>query len=259
MTATFTTLDPLNAAHNPHHELQTLILAEVFLAGGPCWIHRLWSEMYERQKSIDVGMLLFCREIMAMEKLGLLEHVEQDKTEITTKGQIHLLGLLLLGLLPDGSLKRLESKGLKLASTQNILDSDSTFSAASSGEHSPLFQPISSVSGSHPEASAVHPSCFGSSHASTGQRGKVPDAVNESGRVALKTSDVADVSPVPALAQGGEIKPSCSSPLYLLASEIVDIVERAEQERLEEIDAEREGVMTQMSGYRDPAEDRTFA
>src|SRR5689334_21923049 len=118
--AKFTTLDPLNQAHNPRHELQTLILAEVFLAGGPCCLLRLWQEMFYGQKSIKVGTLLFDREVMTIEKLGLLEETAQSKTAITKQGEVHLFGLVLLNLMPDGPLKRLESKGLKQASTGNI-------------------------------------------------------------------------------------------------------------------------------------------
>lgn len=118
-SAKFTTADRLN---ENQVTLQSLILAEIFLAGGPCYIHRLWSEMFERQKSINVGMLLFTREVMRMEKQGLLQEMPHDQTAITEKGEIHLFGILLLGLIPKEALWKLEAKGVKLASTQNILD-----------------------------------------------------------------------------------------------------------------------------------------
>lgn len=50
-----------------------------------------------------------------------------------------------------------------------------------------------------------------------------------------------------------------STPLYLLASEIVDIVEFSEQLRLEEEAAAEEGALIEASGYRDPAENVRFA
>jgi hypothetical protein len=50
-----------------------------------------------------------------------------------------------------------------------------------------------------------------------------------------------------------------STPVYLLASEIVDIVEFSEQYRMEEIDAAEEGAAIEASGYPDPATNPRFA
>ena len=47
--------------------------------------------------------------------------------------------------------------------------------------------------------------------------------------------------------------------LYLLASEIVDVVEFAEQYRQEQLEAESAGMEIAMSGYPDPAHDPRFA
>lgn len=47
-----------------------------------------------------------------------------------------------------------------------------------------------------------------------------------------------------------------STPLYLLASEIVDIVEFSEQYRAEEEAAAEEGALIEASGYQDPVYER---
>jgi hypothetical protein len=250
MTATFTTLDPLNQAHNPRHKLQSLILVEVFLAGGPCCIFRLWQEMFYGQKSINVGTLLFDREVMTMEKLGLLEETAQSKTAITKKGEIHLFGILLLGLIPKESLWRMEAKGLKLTSTQNILDESSV-----DGAHTCLV-PLMSVATAEKNA-GEQDSPTQSQDAAYRDTNQVPASqVRSAGflDVAVTAGDYSSATKGQDADSGtsGEVVNSLSSsPLYLLASEIVDLVEEAEQERLEEIEAEREGVMTQMSGYPD--------
>jgi len=62
----------------------------------------------------------------------------------------------------------------------------------------------------------------------------------------------------PMVGIGGEA-PAKASPLYLLASEIVDFVEFSEQYRLEELAAAEEGAAIEASGYPDPASDRSFA
>ena len=55
------------------------------------------------------------------------------------------------------------------------------------------------------------------------------------------------------------VKGSPRNEVYLLASEIVDVVEFAEQYRQEELEAEREGMEIAISGYPDPAHDPRFA
>lgn len=49
------------------------------------------------------------------------------------------------------------------------------------------------------------------------------------------------------------------TPLYLLASEIVDIAELSEQYRAEERAAAEEGALIEASGYNDPANDPRWA
>lgn len=58
---------------------------------------------------------------------------------------------------------------------------------------------------------------------------------------------------------GGGEHPVGSSPLYLMASEIVDLVEFDHQYRAEEAAAAKEGELIEASVYPDPASDRSFA
>ncbi len=176
----FTTEDPLN--REPRLKLQSLILVEVFLADGPCYIPRLWSEMFHRQKTINVGCLLFDREIMALEDQGLLEQSGPNETAIAGKGEIHLYGILLLGMMPKESLWKLEANGIQLASTTGILD------VAPQGVAG-----VSAKMVGHPSQSAMLDT-------------------------ADSKFDVADVSPVPASA-GGEVCSVLSSPLTFPADD----------------------------------------
>lgn len=75
-----------------------------------------------------------------------------------------------------------------------------------------------------------------------------------------QVSDVADVSPVPASAGGEVLVPHPSSPLQHSGDTIERLMKSVDWVLdNSSSEAEREGLMTEMSGYRDPAEDVRFA
>lgn len=131
----------------------------------------------------------------------------------------------------------------EVQSTANIFD----FSAASSQERAAI------VPADARKASSDTGSCC------TERRlWQVPDVVNESGHVALNVLDVADKATgnapdtdSPMVSSGGGVT-VISSPLYLLASEIVDLVEFDHQYRAEEEIAAEEGALIEARGYSDP-------
>jgi hypothetical protein len=118
------------AAHSPKQNilaeeavlptLHNLILVEVYLSGGPVDIFRLWAEMYERQKTIDVGLLLFIRAIMHLEENGFLAKASEMRSGITGQGEMYLMALLLVDELSDEALERLANRGLVLASAGGV-------------------------------------------------------------------------------------------------------------------------------------------
>lgn len=156
-----------------------------------------------------------------------------------------------------------------MASTGNILDAQPTYHTSRGGNSNGLHV----AQGSAPESdqhSAI--SELDEEQKRNGcvaqmdmPRNDAVTADESSASAAIQISEVADqgrgIAPLTesiTVGIGGEAT-AIASPLYLLASEIVDIVEFSAQYRAEEEAAAEEGALIEASGYNDPATDRSFA
>ena len=71
-------------------------MVEAYLAGGPVEICTLC--MYERQKTINEGLLTFTRAMGHLEENGFMQKVSESIRDYR-KGEMYLIALLLVGQL----------------------------------------------------------------------------------------------------------------------------------------------------------------